>query len=341
MILDANERIGDSWRNRWDSLRLFTPARYDALPGMPFPAHWLSFPTKDAMADYLETYAARFRLPVYTGTRVDRLSKRGDVFVIQAGGLRLQTDNVIVAMSSYQSPKIPRFAAELAPHVRQIHSLDYRNPSQLQSGDVLVVGAGNSGAEIALDVRRAGHEVSVSGRHPGHVPFDTDALIPNLFITPILFRLVFHRLLTVDTPMGRKARAKMIHHGGPLVRTKPRTLSAAGVQRVPRMAGVRGGRPLLEDGRTLDVSNVIWCTGFTSGFSWIDLPVFDDDGEVSQRGGIAVGEPGLGFVGQHFQYALSSTMIHGIARDAKRVVDAIAVRPIRAQQRESRAVAAG
>src|SRR5579884_417399 len=148
VILDANERIGDSWRKRWDSLRLFTPARYDGLAGMPFPAPAFTFVTKDEMADYLEAYAARFALPVRTGVRVDRLSRHGDRFDVTAGGLRFEAENVVVAMSNYQQPRVPPFAHELDPGISQLHSSEYRNPSQLRDGSVLIVGAGNSGAEI-------------------------------------------------------------------------------------------------------------------------------------------------------------------------------------------------
>lgn len=153
-ILDASERIGDQWRNRWDSLRLFTPARFNGLAGMRFPAPGHYFPTKGEMADFLESYAHRFELPVRLGVEVDRLSRQGDRFLVSAGDRRFETDNVVVAMANYQKPKVPDFAAELDRRIIQLHSSDYRNPSQLRAGAVLVVGAGNSGAEIATDVGR-------------------------------------------------------------------------------------------------------------------------------------------------------------------------------------------
>ena len=325
VILDANERIGDSWRRRWDSLRLFTRARYDSLPGMPFPAPPGSFPSKDEMADYLEAYAARFRLPVYTRTRVDRLWKRNGRYVIDTGQLRLEADNVVVAMSSFQQPAIPPFARDLKSDIRQIASSDYRNPSQLQPGAVLVVGASNSGAEIALDIARAGErrDVWLAGRHPGHLPYDIDGMFARFVLSPLLFRFVFHRVFTIDTPVGRKVRPKFLGKGSPLIRARPRDLEAAGILRVPRMVGVEGGRPLLEDRALLNVTNVIWSAGFTPGFSWIDLPVFSADGTLVHRGGLTETEPRLFFVGLNFLYSLSSTMIQGVGRDAKRIVDAI------------------
>jgi putative flavoprotein involved in K+ transport len=156
VILDAHPRIGDAWRTRWDSLRLFTPAGYDGLPGMRFPAPRTHYPTKDEMADYLEAYASRFELPVRTGVRVDALARRDDRFLVAAGDLRFDADNVVVAMSSDLTPWTPPFASQLDARVVQLHSYDYRNPSQLQDGDVLIVGAGNSGADIAIEITK-GH----------------------------------------------------------------------------------------------------------------------------------------------------------------------------------------
>jgi putative flavoprotein involved in K+ transport len=318
VILEAGARVGDSWRHRWDSLRLFTPARYDGLVGMPFPAPPHSFPTKDEMADYLAAYAERFGLPVRTGVRVDRVTKEGDRYLVAARGERWEARNVVVAMAGYQVPRIPAFAAELDPAVVQLHSSEYRNPAQLREGGVLVVGAGNSGAEIAIEVVRHGHETWLSGRDTGHVPFAIDGAVART-IVPILFRVVFHRLVTVDTPIGRKARPTAITQGGPLIRQRPKELLAAGVRRVGRTTGVADGLPMLADGAVLPVANVIWCTGFHPGMSWLDLPVIDARGEPTHERGLVASHPGLYFVGLHFLYALSSTMIHGVARDAERI----------------------
>ena len=322
VILDASRRTGDVWRNRWDSLRLFTPARFSSLDGLPFPAAPYSFPTKDAMGDYLEAYARHFALPVRNGVRVERLSRLGDRFLVSAGDQQFDADNVVVAMANFQRPRVPAYAGELNPRIVQLHSVDYRNPAQLQPGGVLVVGAGNSGAEIALDVVR-GHTTWLAGRDTGHAPFRIDGLAARLFLWRLLLRVVFHRVLMVTTPMGRRARAKMQHLGGPLVRTKPHHLAAAGVARVPRMAGVKDGLPVLDDGRVLDVANVVWCTGFHPGFSWIDLPVFGPDGRPEHELGLVSREPGLYFVGLHFLSALSSVMIHGVGRDAARIAEKI------------------
>jgi putative flavoprotein involved in K+ transport len=322
VILDANQRIGDAWRQRWDSLRLFTPARYDGLPGMPFPAPGRSFPTKDEMADYLEAYAARFELPVRTGVRVDRVSRQGDRFLVTAGDRRFEAQNVVVAVSSHESPWVPPFARELDPGVVQLHSAEYRDPSQLRDGGVLVVGAHDSGAEIALEVAN-GHRTWLSGRDPGHVPFRIDGPVGQRFGVPLVM-FMFHHLLTVNTPIGRKVRPKLLRHAGPVVRVKPKDIAAAGIERVPKIVGVLKGLPVLEDQRVLEVANIIWCTGFRPDFSWIDRPVFgEDEIEPIHRRGIVTIEPGLYFVGLFFLYAASSGLVGGVGRDAEHVVEAI------------------
>jgi len=324
VILDANQRIGDAWRNRWDSLRLFTPARYDGLAGMPFPATPHYFPTKDEMADYLETYATHFNLPVRTGIRIDHLTRQGNRFMLSAGDQRFQADNVVVAMSTFQKPRIPAFAQELDPGIRQIHSREYRNPDQLKDGDVLIVGAGNSGAEIGMEVVQK-HQTWMSGRDTGQVPFRIEGIAARVILLRLVLRGLFHHLMTIDTPIGRKIRPKLISEGGPLIRTKQDDLAEAGVERVFRTVGVQNGLPLLEDGRVLDVNNVIWATGYHPGFSWIDLPIMGVK-EPKHRRGVVQSQPGLYFIGLNFLYAQSSTMIQGVSRDAKYIVQQIAAR---------------
>jgi putative flavoprotein involved in K+ transport len=325
VILDAEARVGDTWRKRWDSLRLFTPARFDGLDGMPFPGSPDDFPTKDEMGDYLEAYVARFGLPVRTATRVERLSRENERYVVRAGGRELEAPQVVVAMANYQRPKVPGFAGDLRDDIVQIHSADYRNPSQMREGGVLLVGAGNSGSEIAMELARH-HEVWMSGRDTGHIPFRIEGFAGRVLLVRLVLKGLFHRVLTVRSPIGRRVRPTVIARGGPLIRVKPRDLEAAGVVRVPRTVGVEDGRPRLEDGRVLDVANVVWCTGFHPGFSWIDLPILDERGEPRHRAGVVDGAPGLYFVGLHFLYALSSAMIHGVGRDAERIARTVAAR---------------
>lgn len=324
LILDAQDRVGDTWRNRWDSLRLFTPAKFDGLDGMRFPAPPNSFPTKDEMGDYLEAYAQRFDLPVLTGRRVTRLSRDNGRFTIDADGERFEADNVVVAMADYQRPWVPRFAGELDPRIVQMHSVVYRNPGQLQEGPVLLVGGGNTGSELAMELAPR-HTVWMSGRDTGHLPFRIAGLASRVLLARLVLRFLFHRVLTVNTPMGRKARPKIVHRGGPLIRVMPEDLARAGVERVPKTARIENGLPVLEDGRVLDVANVIWCTGFRPGFDWIDLPVIEGRDPL-HRSGVVEKQPGLYFVGLHFLHSMSSVMIHGVGRDADRIAGLIAAR---------------
>jgi putative flavoprotein involved in K+ transport len=321
VILDANQRVGDSWRQRWDSLRLFTPARVNGLDGMRFPGPGDAFVTKDQMAGYLESYARRHDLPVRNGVRVERLSRNGHGFVVETAESSWEAETVVVAMSSYQKPWTPPFAMDLRPEILQLHAADYRNPSALRPGPVMVVGVGNSGADIAMDVVQS-HPTLLAGQESGHVPVRIESLLGRQVFFRLI-RLVGHHLLTVGTPMGRRARPTMLHRAAPLIRVKPEDLVRAGVVRTPRIAGVRDGLPMTDDGQTLDVANVIWCTGFRPGFNWIDLPVLGDRQEPIHQAGVVPEMPGLYFVGLHFLYAMTSATVTGVGRDARRIAEHI------------------
>jgi putative flavoprotein involved in K+ transport len=321
VILDANERIGGSWRTRcWDSLRLFTPARYDGLPGWPFPAPGWSYPTARETADYLEAYAARFELPVRSGMRVDRLSKADGRYLVECAGERITADCVVFAAGFYGTPIVPELAAELDPRIVQMHSSKYRNPSQLRPGGVLLVGAGNSGADIAMEVSKT-HTTWLSGPDKGQIPFRIEHPLRRLFVPALWF--VAGHVLTVRTPLGRKARPHVLDHGAPRIRVKSKDLEASGVELVPRTIRVEDGLPVLEDGRMLDVANVIWCTGFRQDYSWIDVPVFDREGAPVHERGVA-SEPGLYFLGLDFLYSFASENVGGVYRDAKHIARHIA-----------------
>jgi putative flavoprotein involved in K+ transport len=326
VILDAAARVGDTWRNRWDSLRLFTPAFHSGLPGMPFPAPGTSFPTKDQTADYLEAYASRFQLPLRLGRRVQSLARHDGGYLLRAGDERYTAEHVVVATGPYHHPNVPGFAAGLDPTIAQLHSSHYRNPGQLPNGDVLVVGAGNSGAEIAVELA-ASRRTYLSGPDVGHAPI---WLIHNRFS----LWLADH-LLTVDTSLGRRMRATRRRRGDPLVRLKPADIVAAGVQRVPRVDGVVDGTPRLADGRALEVAVVVWATGYRPDFGWIDLPVFDDAGNPTHHRGVVAAAPGLYFLGLPFQYTPTSDHVGGVGRDAHHIAQHLAV-PTR--RRQGRAV---
>lgn len=322
VILDANPRVGDAWRNRWDSLRVFTPARYSSLPGLPFPSRPLHYPTKDELADYLEDYAATFELPIRLGVTAERLSRTANGFEIVTSEGPLLAGNVVVATGPYHRPWIPDFATDLDDRIVQLHSKEYRNPDQLKDGPVLVVGAANSGAEIAMELARD-HETWLSGRHPGNEPTRTGSKPDRLF-TPIMW-FAATRVIKVDNPIGRKVRDQFLDppRGIPLGSVKPKDLDAAGIERVPRTTEARDGYPVLEDGRMLEVSNVIWCTGFEPDFHWIDLPLEMRNGLPVHDRGIVESCPGLYFMGLLFQYSLSSALIGGVGRDAEYIADHI------------------
>jgi putative flavoprotein involved in K+ transport len=314
VILDAQRQVGDRWRQHYDSLRLYTPARYDGLPGMDFPAPKHSWPTGQQTADFLQAYAERFELPVRCGVAVDGLSRSGDTYVVTAGTRRFEAANVVVATGAQQTPKTPEFAAELDNGIKQLHSSEYRYPAQLQPGSVLVVGASHSGGDIAYEVA-AHHRTWLSGPIRGQLPFDLEGRAGRRIMRVLWFAA--NHVLTERTPMGRKMREEVRTKGAPLLRVKLPQLEAAGVQHVEaKTVGVHDGMPLLDDGTQLDVENVIWCTGFRRDQSWIELPVFDEDGWPRQHRGVVPTMPGLYFVGLKFQYSFASMLFGGVGRDA-------------------------
>ena len=313
VILDADQRIGDCWRRRYDSLRLFSLPAYASLPGWAIPVR--DYATRDQFADYLEAYARRFELPVRCGERVSSVIHEGERFLVTSTSGSFLADNVVVATGAHQRPSVPALAADLDPSIRQLTSSEYRNPDQFAPGPVLIVGAGNSGTDVALDAAAAGHQVRIAGRHPGQVPFDIDTRSGRLAVPLVMF--VFRHVLTIRTPMGRRARAGAeAGHGVNLVRNKLADLDAAGIEQIGRIERVVDGRPACEDGRPLDVSTVVWCTGSSADHRFLELPVFDEHGRPRHERGVS-SVPGLMFLGLHFQYALASEQIQGVGRDAR------------------------
>jgi putative flavoprotein involved in K+ transport len=319
VILDGNQRVGDSWRSQWDSLRLYSPATRDGLPGMPFPGTSRTFPTKDEVADYLETYADRFNLPVRARTRVERLTRLGAGYLVDCGNVRFEADNVVVATGTFgRTPYVPDAAVGLDPAIRQLHSSEYRNPDQLAEGRVLVVGASHSGGDIAYEVA-ASHETVLCGRDTGQIPPRLEGT-PMRALFPVLW-FVWGHVLSVRTPVGRKAREHARHHGAPFLRVKRQDLEALGVERVcEQVTGTREGLPVLASGRALEVANVVWCTGFRQDYGWVDLPVIGEDGWPQEERGVVTSSPGLYFTGLCFQSSFRSMLIGGAGADAEHVV---------------------
>lgn len=316
VILDAGEHMGDAWRTRWDSLKLFTPAKYDNLPGLPFPTPTGQLPSKDEMADYLESYAARFALPVQLNTRVDSLTREGQTYILTASSQRLTADHVVVATGSFQSPKIPAFAAALDPAILQLHSNEYRNPSQLRAGDTLVVGVGQSGAEISKELA-ATRQTWLSGQSRAHLP----RTLLGRHIFEWLWPILSH--VSRDSWLGHLLADRMSQGGDPVVGISAEDLVHSGVRRVPRIVGVSEGKPMSEDRQVLDVSSVIWATGFYPDYPWLHLRALGEDGYPLHKRGVVEGEPGLYFVGLRFQYRPASHLVGGVGADARYVVHVI------------------
>jgi putative flavoprotein involved in K+ transport len=318
VVLERDERLGDQWRRRWDSLRLFTPARHDALPGSTFPAAPQSFPSKDQMADYLGDYARDNSLPVRTGVRVLSLKRTGEAYLIETTSGSLEAGHVVVA-TGYDRPKVPPFAAEIDPAIRQLHASEYRNPSQL-AGDVLVVGAGTSGVEIAVEAAEAGHRTTLAGRSTGAVP-------PIFYaFGGRVFWFYANHVTSVRTPIGRRMKPLVLTHGAPLIRLKMTDATAAGVQRAGRIEAVRDGVPVFEGEQRTRPETIVWCTGFTRDYSWIEMPIVGPDGYPHHHSGVVDGQPGLYFVGLPYQTRLGSGLVGGVGRDAIAVADVIAGR---------------
>ncbi|WP_448072015.1 flavin-containing monooxygenase [Georgenia yuyongxinii] len=333
VILESRARVGDVWRERYDSLLLYSPAIGDGLPGMAFPAPRFSYPTGAQMADFLESYAQTMDLPVRTAAFAEHVRTRpgGGYLVDTADGHELEADHVVVTTGGHHRPFVPAFAADLNPDIFQVHSAGYRNAAQLQEGPVLVVGAGHSGADLALEAAGA-HQTYLSGRIHGEIPYTLGR--PSGYLATLAIPFVFKHVLTLRTPIGRRLAPTVRHGGGPLIRVKRAHLQAAGVELIEaRTVGVQDGLPVLDGGRVLDVRNVLWCTGYREDYRWVEPAPLGEDGFPRGYRGVVDGAPGLYFVGLPFQYAFASMLILGVGRDSAYVARHIGAR------RRSRATA--
>jgi putative flavoprotein involved in K+ transport len=324
VILDASARIGDNWRRQWDSLTLYSPAHVDGLPGLPFPAPRWTFPGKDAVGDYLETYARTFALPVRLETRVLALDQDGEGYVVTTDRGRWTCRNVVVCTGTFgRTSSVPAIADDLDPSILQLHSSEYRRPSQVNDGPVLVVGASHSGCDIAFELAET-HPVILAGRDCGEIPPRLGSPAFRVVFPVLLF--AWQHVLTRRSPMRAKLMGELRNHGGPMLRVKRRDLLERGVERVTsRVEEVRDGRPVV-DGTPRDVSTIVWATGFRQVFDWIHLPILGEDGWPKEMRGVVDDAPGLFFCGLCFQYAFSSMVLPGVGRDAAYVADRIAAR---------------
>jgi putative flavoprotein involved in K+ transport len=326
VVLEAGPETGHTWRSRWDSLTLFTPAQHDALPGMPFPGRPDTYPTKDPVADYLQAYAAAFNLPVRLNARVTHLSKTTEGFEIGTQADVFRARQVVVAAGPFQTPFIPLAAQRLDGAVTQLHSAGYRNPQALPPGPVLVVGGGNSGFQIAEELAAAGRRVdlSIATKQP---------VLPQRLADKDLFWWLTHLgLMRVSTEsrLGRRMSSRDF-----IIGSSRRRLQKKGVRFRPRLTGAGGRTAQFADGGTLDAGVVIWATGYRPDYSWIDIPGVVQDGQVTHRRGVTE-VPGLYFLGLTWQHTRGSALLGFVNDDAAYLAGHIA-----AHQRATSAALAG
>jgi putative flavoprotein involved in K+ transport len=318
VVLEAGPEVGHTWRSRWDSLKLFTPAQYDALPGMAFPAPADTYPTKDPVADYLQAYAAAFDLPIRLNAQVTDLRRVGDDFEVRTADATYRARQVVVATGPFQVPFIPPPAAKLDASVTQLHSAAYHNPQALPEGPVLVVGGGNSGFQIAEELAATRTvDLSIATRYP---------MLPQRRAGRDLFwwltRLGVMRV-TAGSRLGRRVQAR----GEFIIGTNRKRLERAGVRFRPRLVDAEGRTVRFADHRLLeDIGVVVWATGYRPDYTWIQIPGVVHEGHVVHRRGVTV-VPGLYFLGLSWQHTRGSALLGFVNDDAAYLADRIATGP--------------
>jgi putative flavoprotein involved in K+ transport len=312
-ILEASDLPAASWRERWDSLRLFTPARYSGLPGLPFPGDPGRYPTRDEVASYLADYAEKFDLPVRHGSRVHSLRQENGRFRMQLEGGVYEADQVVVATGPFQAPFIPPLADFLGPQVKQLHSSAYRSPETIQSGPVLVVGGGNSGFQIAEELARS---------HAVHLAIGSrQTPLPQRILGLDLFWFLDRTGLirkTTESRIGRRLRDR-----DTLIGSSPRRLRRRhGVELHPRAVGADGSHVRFVDESELEVGTVVWATGYRPDYSWIEVDIFDEEGRLRHERGVT-SAPGLYFLGLTWQHTRGSALIGWVGEDAAYIAERI------------------
>lgn len=305
VILDGADSIGASWRDRWDSLVLFTPRRYDSLPGLAFPGDPDGYPTRDEVVAYLKQYASTFELPVQLDSTVRSLTNNGQTFELELDDHSIAADQVVIATGPFQTPRVPSFASQLLPEVFEAHSLDYRRPSDLPDGTVLVVGGGNTGYQIATELSATHHVHLAIGTRQTPLP-------QKLAGRDLFWWLERTKLLNtpVDSRLGQKLRGR-----DTLIGASPRALRRNGVEIKPRTTAASGRAVSFADGTELSVDAVIWATGFGLDHTWVHFPVFATQGEVAHKRGVTA-TPGLYFLGLPWQHTRGSALLGWVKDDA-------------------------
>ena len=313
-ILEAAAEPATAWRERWDSLKLFTSARYDSLPGMEFPGDPDRYPTRDEVADYLTDYAREFNLPVELNSRVLAVRRQDDGYVVELADRAYEARQVVIATGPFQTPFVPRIAKDLGDGVVQMHSTSYRSPGSVPDGRVLVVGGGNTGFQIAEEL---------SGSREVHLAIGSRQ-------TPLPQRILGRDLFWYLDAIGliRKSTATRIgrlmrKREDTLIGSNPRRARRHGIEFHGRAVAGAGSTVSFADGAALDVRGVIWATGFQVDHSWIDVPVFDEDGRAVHERGVTR-SPGLYFLGQLWQHTRGSALLGWVKDDAAYIADKVA-----------------
>jgi putative flavoprotein involved in K+ transport len=309
LLVDAHARIGDVWRNRWDSLTLFTPRRYDGLPGAVFPGDPDGHPGKHEVADYLERYAVAFSLPVHTGRRVTAVrARQSNGFTVDTTAGSYHARQVVVATGPFTAAAVPSFAHDLDTRVQQLHSSAYRNPDQVHGTDVLVVGGGNTGVQIA-------EELDCAGLHVTLAVSDLGASLPQRVLGRDLFWWFDH--LGAMSISARSRLGQRLSRQNPIIGTDVRGLLGR-VDRAERVIDVAGDRIVFADGRSASFDAVVWATGFRPNYPWLHVPVLDAQGSPVQQDGRTF-HPGLTFIGLPWQRNRGSALLGWVGRDAERL----------------------
>ncbi len=312
LIVDAADHVGSAWRQRWESLVLFTPRRYNAMPGLSFDGHPDQEPTRDEVVEYLDRYATELNLPVELSSRVIALDRREGRYAAELPAGTILADQVVVATGPFQQPWIPSFAVSVGSDVYQTHSTGYRRPSDVPPGRVVVVGGGNTGYQIAEELA-ADHKVvlAVGSRQ---TPLPQRLLGRQLFWW--LTKLGMQRI-SVESRLGKRLSGRET-----LIGSSPTKAKRKGVTLKPRVLAASGRTVRFADGTETEADAIIWATGYQPDYSWIKLPVFDERGRPQHRRGVT-DQPGLYFLGLQWQYTRGSALLGFVSDDARYVAQQI------------------
>jgi len=313
-ILEAASAPAAAWRERWDSLKLFTPVRYDSLPGLAFPGDPDSYPGRDDVVAYLTDYARTFELPVELNSPVRAVRRADGDYVVELDDRTITAEQAVIATGPFQVPRVPEMAERLNPDIVQLHSRAYRGPKDVPAGPVLVVGGGNTGYQIAEELART-HKVHLSiGARQTPLP------------QRILGRDLF-RYLEATGLMGKTIESRIgqrMQHRETLIGSSPRAARRRhGIKLRGRTDDVSGSEVRFHDGGRLSPGAVIWATGFELDHSFVQLPVFDTDGRLVHQRGVTA-SPGLYFLGMPWQHTRGSALLGWVKDDAQYIADQIA-----------------